>query len=101
MSVNCILEPVEDPNKIEVIQIDGRLLVLDENDNVMVTQEDFLSNVTVFISFSDHDYKIQPVSIERKEKKIARFFSKQNVIMTFIDTWKISNCSFIQFNSKG
>lgn len=62
MSVNCILEPIQDPNKIEVIQIDGRLVVLDENDNVMVTQEDSLSNVTVYISFSDHDYKIKPVS---------------------------------------
>lgn len=60
MAVTCSIQ--DDPSRAEVIGINGRLVVLDENDNVMVWGEDSLSDVTIFISLADHEFNMKEVS---------------------------------------
>lgn len=65
MSVTCIVESSDMANMIELIQIGGELILLDENDNSLhanIGEKEGLYEVAIWISLPDHDYKTAPVS---------------------------------------
>lgn len=66
MSLNCIIESSEQSNKIELVQIGGSLHVLDEDDNVPVSDYEESRHFMVRISLSDHGYDMSPVSCRLK-----------------------------------